>query len=191
MVFLLAVAGLLVLTTNFETILLAGVSAVLAGLYPLMKRITHLPQLVLGVAFSFGIPMAFTAVNGEINTATGLLFFANLVWVVAYDTEYAMVDRDDDLKIGIKSTAILFAEQDRLIIGCLQIMFVMFLWQLGENLAFSNLYLAFVLAIGGFCLRQQWLIRRRDREGSFSAFKNNQYLGLLLFVAIVFETSIL
>jgi len=191
MVFLLAVAGLLVLTTNFETILLAGVSAVLAGLYPLMKRITHLPQLVLGVAFSFGIPMAFTAVNGEINTATGLLFFANLVWVVAYDTEYAMVDRDDDLKIGIKSTAILFAEQDRLIIGCLQIMFVMFLWQLGENLAFSNLYLAFVLAIGGFCLRQQWLIRRRDREGSFSAFKNNQYLGLLLFVAIVVETSIL
>jgi 4-hydroxybenzoate polyprenyltransferase len=101
---LLGLAAILVLTTNVLTIMLAAVGACFAGLYPFMKRITHLPQLVLGLAFSMGIPMAFTAVTGALSEAAGLLFLANLVWVVAYDTEYAMVDRAEDLLIGVKST---------------------------------------------------------------------------------------
>jgi 4-hydroxybenzoate polyprenyltransferase len=188
---LLTGALLLVLTTNLPTIILAGISALIAGLYPLMKRITHLPQVVLGVAFSFGIPMAFTAALGEVTPAAGLLFCANLVWVIAYDTEYAMVDRDDDLKIGIKSTAILFGELDRLIIGILQAMLLILLWQLGKQLDYSHLYTAFLIAISALCIQQQWLIRHRHRDLCFSAFKNNQFLGLLLFSAIFIEVSVL
>jgi 4-hydroxybenzoate polyprenyltransferase len=184
---LLGLAAVLVLTTNVLTIALAAVGACFAGLYPFMKRVTHLPQLVLGLAFSMGIPMAFTAVTGALSEAAGLLFLANLVWVVAYDTEYAMVDRAEDLVIGVKSTAILFGDLDRFIIGVLQALFVLLLWQVGGHLAFSAVYQGLLAVIAGLLCYQQFLIRDQSREGSFAAFKNNQWVGGTLFVAVLIE----
>jgi len=184
---LLGLAAVLVLTTNVLTIALAAVGACFAGLYPFMKRVTHLPQLVLGLAFSMGIPMAFTAVTGALSEAAGLLFLANLVWVVAYDTEYVMVDRAEDLVIGVKSTAILFGDLDRFIIGVLQALFVLLLWQVGGHLAFSAVYQGLLAVIAGLLCYQQFLIRDQSREGSFAAFKNNQWVGGTLFVAVLIE----
>ena len=184
---LLGLAAILVLTTNVLTIVLAAVGACFAGLYPFMKRITHLPQLVLGLAFSMGIPMAFTAVTGALSEAAGLLFLANLVWVVAYDTEYAMVDRGEDLLIGVKSTAILFGDLDRFIIGVLQALFVLLLWQVGGHLDFSAAYQGLLAVIAGLLCYQQFLIRDQSREGSFAAFKNNQWVGGTFFLAVLIE----
>ena len=184
---LLGLAAILVLTTNVLTIVLAAVGACFAGLYPFMKRITHLPQLVLGLAFSMGIPMAFTAVTGALSEAAGLLFLANLVWVVAYDTEYAMVDRAEDLLIGVKSTAILFGDLDRFIIGVLQALFVLLLWQVGGHLDFSAVYQGLLAFIAGLLCYQQFLIRDQSREGSFAAFKNNQWVGGTFFLAVLIE----
>ena len=184
---LLGLAAILVLTTNVLTIVLAAVGACFAGLYPFMKRITHLPQLVLGLAFSMGIPMAFTAVTGALSEAAGLLFLANLVWVVAYDTEYAMVDRAEDLLIGVKSTAILFGDLDRFIIGVLQALFVLLLWQVGGHLDFSAVYQGLLAVIAGLLCYQQFLIRDQSREGSFAAFKNNQWVGGTFFLAVLIE----
>ena len=184
---LLGLAAILVLTTNVLTIVLAAVGACFAGLYPFMKRITHLPQLVLGLAFSMGIPMAFTAVTGALSEAAGLVFLANLVWVVAYDTEYAMVDRAEDLLIGVKSTAILFGDLDRFIIGVLQALFVLLLWQVGGHLDFSAVYQGLLAVIAGLLCYQQFLIRDQSREGSFAAFKNNQWVGGTFFLAVLIE----
>ena len=184
---LLGLAAILVLTTNVLTIVLAAVGACFAGLYPFMKRITHLPQLVLGLAFSMGIPMAFTAVTDALSEAAGLLFLANLVWVVAYDTEYAMVDRAEDLLIGVKSTAILFGDLDRFIIGVLQALFVLLLWQVGGHLDFSAVYQGLLAVIAGLLCYQQFLIRDQSREGSFAAFKNNQWVGGTFFLAVLIE----
>ncbi|MCH9787220.1 MAG: 4-hydroxybenzoate octaprenyltransferase [Gammaproteobacteria bacterium] len=184
---LLGLAAILVLTTNVLTIVLAAVGACFAGLYPFMKRITHLPQLVLGLAFSMGIPMAFTAVTGALSEAAGLLFLANLVWVVAYDTEYAMVDRAEDLLIGVKSTAILFGDLDRFIIGVLQALFILLLWQVGGHLDFSAVYQGLLAIIAGLLCYQQFLIRDQSREGSFAAFKNNQWVGGTFFLAVLIE----
>ena len=186
---LLGLAAVLVLTTNVLTIVLAAVGACFAGLYPFMKRITHLPQLVLGLAFSMGIPMAFTAVTGALSEAAGLLFLANLVWVVAYDTEYAMVDRAEDLLIGVKSTAILFGDLDRFIIGVLQALFVLLLWRVGSHLDFSGVYQGLLAIIAGLLSYQQFLIRDRSREGSFAAFKNNQWVGGIFFLAVLIESE--
>jgi len=184
---LLGLAAILVLTTNVLTIVLAAVGACFAGLYPFMKRITHLPQLVLGLAFSMGIPMAFTAATGALSEAAGLLFLANLVWVVAYDTEYAMVDRAEDLLIGVKSTAILFGDLDRFIIGVLQALFILLLWQVGGHLDFSAVYQGLLAIIAGLLCYQQFLIRDQSREGSFAAFKNNQWVGGTFFLAVLIE----
>lgn len=186
---LLSLAAILVLTTNALTIALAAVGACFAGLYPFMKRITHLPQLVLGLAFSMGIPMAFTAVTGSLSVAAGLLFLANLVWVVAYDTEYAMIDRAEDLLIGVKSTAILFGDLDRFIIGALQALFVLLLWRVGGHLDFSAVYQGLLSVIAGLLCYQQFLIRDQSREGSFAAFKNNQWVGGILFLAVLIESG--
>ena len=189
MAVLLSLAAILVLTTNVLTIVLAAVGACFAGLYPFMKRVTHLPQLVLGLAFSMGIPMAFTAATGALSEAAGLLFLANLVWVVAYDTEYAMVDRAEDLLIGVKSTAILFGDLDRFIIGVLQALFVLLLWRVGSHLDFSGVYQGLLAIIGGLLSYQQFLIRDRSREGSFAAFKNNQWVGGIFFLAVLIESE--
>jgi|TARA_Y100000385_G_scaffold218918_1_gene228285 4-hydroxybenzoate polyprenyltransferase len=189
MAVLLSLAAILVLTTNVLTIVLAAVGACFAGLYPFMKRVTHLPQLVLGLAFSMGIPMAFTAAAGALSEAAGLLFLANLVWVVAYDTEYAMVDRAEDLLIGVKSTAILFGDLDRFIIGVLQALFVLLLWRVGSHLDFSGVYQGLLAIIAGLLSYQQFLIRDRSREGSFAAFKNNQWVGGTFFLAVLIESE--
>lgn len=189
MAVLLSLAAILVLTTNVLTIVLAAVGACFAGLYPFMKRVTHLPQLVLGLAFSMGIPMAFTAVTGALSEAAGLLFLANLVWVVAYDTEYAMVDRAEDLLIGVKSTAILFGDLDRFIIGVLQALFVLLLWRVGSHLDFSGVYQSLLAIIAGLLSYQQFLIRDQSRERSFAAFKNNQWVGGTFFLAVLIESE--
>ena len=189
MAVLLSLAAILVLTTNVLTIVLAAVGACFAGLYPFMKRVTHLPQLVLGLAFSMGIPMTFTAATGALSEAAGLLFLANLVWVVAYDTEYAMVDRAEDLLIGVKSTAILFGDLDRFIIGVLQALFVLLLWRVGSHLDFSGVYQSLLAIIAGLLSYQQFLIRDQSRERSFAAFKNNQWVGGTFFLAVLIESE--
>ena len=180
-------ALLLVLSTNVNTIILATLGAVVAGIYPYMKRYTYMPQIILGIAFSFGIPMAFTAVNNDVSKLTGLLFIANIIWTVSYDTEYAMVDRDDDLKLGLKSSAILFSELDRLIIGVLQIFFLsslLLIWKIAE---LHWPFLIGILISMGLFLYQQVLIKNRERNLCFQAFLNNHWLGLVLFLAVAID----
>lgn len=181
---LMGIAFILVLFTNWQTILLSGVGLLLAACYPFMKRYTHLPQVVLGAAFAWSIPMAFTAVTGEIAKQAWLIYIATLLWTVAYDTMYAMVDRDDDLKIGVKSTAILFGDADKVIIGILQISTLLSLILLALQV---NLGLPFYMGLTGAAalfVYQQWLIRDREREPCFKAFLNNHYAGLLIFIGL-------
>ncbi len=179
------VSFILVLTLNILTILLAIPGVLLAASYPFMKRITHFPQLILGVAFSWGIPMAFAAEQGSVPTVGWLLMLANILWTVAYDTQYAMVDRADDLKIGIKSTAILFSHYDRLIIGCLQCSALLLLISVGyfENLSFW-FYLSLVCA-AVLVIYQQYLIRNRIADECFKAFLNNNYFGMVITAGII------
>ena len=177
-------AFVLVLFTNYLTILLSLLAAALASTYPLVKRVSHLPQLVLGVAFSWGIPMSFAAARNHLPAELWLLFIANLLWTVAYDTQYAMVDRDDDLKVGIKSTAILFGDLDRAMIGTLQIMSLFALLLAGLRFELGGyFYLALLLAAALFGY-QHVLIRERARDGCFRAFLNNHYVGLVLFAGV-------
>lgn len=183
---ILAVACLaVVLTLNRLAQALALGGALVAAVYPFLKRWTHWPQAALGVAFSWGIPMAFAAVNGSVSGAAWLLFAASLVWIVAYDTIYAMVDRDDDLGVGVKSTAILFGRADRLIVAALQLVVLVLLLGLGIVLALGPAYYLAVAVIGGLFVYQQWLIRRREREPCFRAFGNNVWVGFALFAGTV------
>ena len=156
-----------------------------ATVYPFLKRWTHWPQAALGVAFSWGIPMAFAAVNGSVSGAAWLLFAASLVWIVAYDTIYAMVDRDDDLGVGVKSTAILFGRADRSIVAGLQLVALVLLVGLGTVLALGPAYYLAMVAVGGLFVYQQWLIRHREREPCFRAFGNNVWVGFALFAGTV------
>lgn len=177
---LILIAFLLVLTLNWQTILLSIVALVLASSYPFMKRYTHLPQVVLGAAFGWSIPMAFMAVSEALPWWAWIFFTANLLWTVAYDTMYAMVDRKDDLRIGVKSTAILFGQYDRLIVGILQILTVSLLLIIGIAKEFIwPFYLALLLASLLF-VYQQWLIRHRAGTECFHAFLNNHYVGMIL-----------
>lgn len=182
---LLLAALILVLTTNAMTILLAFIAAAVAGTYPFMKRITYLPQVVLGIAFSFGIPMSFAAVTGSIPNFAWLLVVANVLWTVAFDTEYAMVDRDDDIKLGIKSTAILFAEMDKLMIGILQLLFLSILLLVHRHVELSGWYDIGLFVATGFFIYQQYLIRGRDRDACLAAFRNNHWVGLVIFLGIL------
>ncbi|MEW6989822.1 4-hydroxybenzoate octaprenyltransferase [Colwelliaceae bacterium 6441] len=185
--FLIGGAIALVLTLSTYTILLSMVALILAASYPFMKRYTHLPQVVLGAAFSWGMIMAFAELEGRIPLVAWLLFLANLLWTVAYDTIYAMVDRDDDLQIGVKSTAILFGQYDKRLVGLLQLSTLAILFTVGEIQAFGWPYqLALVASAGLFCY-QQVLIVNRDREACFKAFLNNHWVGLLIFVGIYIE----
>lgn len=177
----------LVLLTNRTTVLMSFVGLFLAALYPFMKRHTYLPQLFLGAAFSWAIPMAYTAMDAPFSAATWLLYLANILWTVHYDTLYAMVDRDDDLKIGIKSTAILFGDADRLMVGLLQLM-TWIAWLLLGLHADLGLFWGLGLAVAAGCfVFQQWLIRHRERDPSFRAFLNNHWAGMALFVGAVVD----
>jgi 4-hydroxybenzoate polyprenyltransferase len=153
-----------------------------------MKRWTYLPQVVLGAAFSWGIVMAFAAVTGEVPSTAWLLFVASLFWIVAYDTMYAMVDREDDLRIGIKSTAILFGSADRLMVGLLQVFTLITLFLLGARLEYQMFYHLAVAVAAGLFIYQQYLIRARERSACFLAFGNNVWVGFALFVGVVLET---
>ncbi|MDI5935097.1 4-hydroxybenzoate octaprenyltransferase [Halomonas kalidii] len=181
---LVIAAFVLVWFTNPFTVMLSLVGVVLAFIYPFMKRYTHLPQLFLGAAFSWAIPMAFGAVLGRVPAEAWLLFLANVAWTVAYDTEYAMVDRDDDLKIGIKSTAVLFGRADRLMIGLLQGLALVLLGWAGSRLALGGFFWVGLAAMAATFIHQQFLIRHRDRERCFQAFLNNHWSGLVVFAGI-------
>lgn len=185
---LLALA--VVMTLNTLTRLLAVAGIVIAVAYPFMKRYTHLPQLVLGVAFSWGIPMAFAAVTGEVPTLGWLLFLASLLWIVAYDTEYAMVDRRDDVRAGIKSIAILFGRADRAMIGALQAAALGMLVLLGVHAGLGFPWFAALAVAGALFLYQQRLIRDRDESRCFAAFRNNTWVGFALFAGAVFEYAL-
>ncbi len=171
---------LLVLTMNPLTIKLSFAGLVLAFIYPFMKRYTHLPQFFLGLAFSWSIPMAWAAQAGELPLVAWYLFVINVLWTVAYDTQYAMVDRDDDLLIGVKSTAILFGRFDKLIIGVLQLLTVAMLIALGYSYQLGASYYWGLLAASGLFVYQQHLIRHRERMPCFQAFLNNNYVGMAI-----------
>jgi len=185
--FLIGVAFALVVNLSWFTVQLSVGALLLAASYPFMKRYTHLPQVALGAAFSWGMIMAFAEVQGQVPLVAWLLFLANLLWTVAYDTMYAMVDRDDDIKIGVKSTAILFGQQDKRIIALLQVMVIGLLFTVGEQLAFGWPYqLCIVIGAALFCY-QQILIVNRERTACFNAFLNNHLFGLVIFVGILIE----
>jgi len=179
-----SIGFILVLFTNRETILLSFGAVSLVAIYPFMKRYTNLPQLVLGVAFSWGILMAFTAQTGAIPQAAYLLFVGNVLWTVAYDTEYAMVDREFDIEIGVKSTAILFGDMDKAIIAMLQMMFIVSMWLAGRQLEMGIPYYASLVIACGLLGYQQYLIRNRLPSPCFSAFLNNNWVGAIIFTGI-------
>jgi 4-hydroxybenzoate polyprenyltransferase len=184
---LIAVALALVLQLDPTTIRMSVFGAILAVTYPLFKRFFPLPQFYLGVAFSWGVPMAFNAQNGNIPRVAWIIFFAGIIWAAIYDTMYAMVDRDDDLKIGVKSSAIVFGDMDKLIIGMLQALMLFALYLVGTNMEFGYWYNAGIVGAAVFFAWQQWLIRNRQPEACFAAFLNNQYVGLSIFIGILLE----
>ncbi|MEG3111330.1 4-hydroxybenzoate octaprenyltransferase [Pantoea sp. T14] len=183
------VAFVLVLTMNLMTILLSVVGLALAWVYPFMKRYTHLPQVVLGAAFGWAIPMAWAAVSESLPFVCWLVFIANICWTVAYDTQYAMVDRDDDLKIGVKSTAILFGRFDKLIIGLLQLATLILMAWVGLLLQLNGAFYWSLLLAAALFVHQQRLIAQRERQLCFQAFLNNNYVGLVLFIGVLMNTA--
>ncbi|NIY85257.1 4-hydroxybenzoate octaprenyltransferase [Vibrio hepatarius] len=176
---------LLVLTMNPLTIKLSFAGIVLAFIYPFMKRFTHLPQLFLGLAFSWSIPMAWAAQANELPMMVWFVFVINAIWTIAYDTQYAMVDRDDDLKIGIKSTAILFGRLDKMIIGVLQLVTLAMLIYLGIWYQLGASYYWSLLVAGALFVFQQHLIRHRERDLCFRAFLNNNYVGMIIAIGLL------
>lgn len=182
---LLLIALLLVLQLNIQTVYLSFVALLLAAAYPFMKRYTQLPQIVLGAAFSWAIPMAFMAVNQHLPSWVWWLYSANLAWTVAYDTQYAMVDRDDDLKIGVKSTAILFGRYDRLWIGVLQLITIGCLVIVGTLLHLPWPFSVGITVMALMFIYHQHLIKTRTREECFKAFIQNHWGGLALWLSLV------
>lgn len=181
---LLAVSLALVLTQNRRTVELAVIGALLATTYPLGKRLTHLPQLYLGLAFGWGIPMAYAAVQDKVPPLAWLLLLANVFWTVAYDTFYAMADRADDLKIGVKSTAILFGEDDRLIVGVLQASALGTLALVGWNAGLGVFFYAGLGVAALLAAHQQYLTRHREPAACFKAFVANNWFGAAVFAGI-------
>jgi 4-hydroxybenzoate polyprenyltransferase len=181
------IAFALVLLMNRLTILLAIPAALLAGSYPFMKRYTYLPQAYLGVAYGWGVPMAFAAQTGTVPQAAWLIFFATVVWALAYDTMYAITDRADDLKIGVKSSAILFGRFDRLIIGLLQLLVLALLVLTGLSFSLGSYYYLGLAAASVFFVYEQYLIRDRDPKLSFRAFLNNHYFGMTVFIGLAVD----
>jgi len=187
---LLLMAFALVLLTNRLTVLLAVAAVLLASIYPFMKRYTHLPQVVLGAAFSWSIPMAFAAQREALPAGLWLLYLANLLWTVAYDTEYAMVDRQDDLQVGIKSTAILFGAWDRAAIALLQATSLASLIAAGQAFGLGAVFFCSLLPATALFLYQQWLIRQRLRADCFRAFLHNSWVGAVIFAGIALDLAL-
>lgn len=182
---LVGLSFLLVLTLNAMTIWLSIAGLALAWVYPFVKRVSHLPQVVLGAAFGWSIPMGFSAVSESLPFVCWLLFLVNILWSVIYDTQYAMVDRNDDLKIGVKSTAILFGQYDKLIIGLLQLLMLGLLVAIGLLANLGTAYYIALLLSALLFVYQQKLMVNRERAPCFKAFMNNNYVGFILFVGIL------
>ena len=180
---LLAALGL-VLQTNILTIKLSLIALALATLYPFTKRWTNLPQLVLGAAFGMSVPMAFSAQTGVIPLSAWLVFMATLVWTLIYDTFYAMADREEDLKIGVKSTAILFAKYDQIIITLLQILLIFIFILIGNSFNLGLIYDFSLVIISLFMIYHQFLLKKRQKEEYFKAFLNNNFIGMIAFLGI-------
>ncbi|MDB4099455.1 4-hydroxybenzoate octaprenyltransferase [Candidatus Thioglobus sp.] len=187
---LLLIALGLVLQTNILTIKLSLIAVLLATLYPFTKRWTNLPQLVLGAAFGMSVPMAFSAQTGVVPLTAWLVFIATLVWTLIYDTFYAMADRDEDLKIGIKSTAILFAKYDQIIITLLQILLIIVLILIGNVFDLGLIYDFSLVIISFFMIYHQFLLKKRQKEEYFKAFLNNNFIGMTAFLGIFLSVII-
>jgi 4-hydroxybenzoate polyprenyltransferase len=184
------VAFLLVLLLDWRTIALSVVALGLATVYPFMKRYTHLPQLFLGAAFGWAVPMAYSAVAGAIPSEAWVLFAATLIWALIYDTQYAMVDREDDLQVGIKSSAILFGSHDRLMIGLLQLAFIGLLAYVGLETGRGVWFYVALAVAGGLAVYHQYLIRDREPTACFEAFLNNNYLGMAVFMGLMLDYAL-
>ena len=184
---LIGCALALVLQLDEKTIRMSVVGAALAISYPFFKRFFPLPQFYLGVAFSWGVPMVFMAELGVIPRVAWIIFFAGIIWAAIYDTMYAMVDREDDLKIGVKSSAIVFGDMDRVIIGFLQLLMLYALYLVGANMEYGYWYNMGILGAAVFFGWQQWLIRDRKPAECFKGFLNNHYVGLSVFIGILLE----
>lgn len=177
----------LVLLLNLYTIMLSFVAAFLAASYPFMKRYTHLPQAYLGMAFGFAIPMAFAAQTNSIPVVAWVLYLAVMLWALVYDTMYAMVDKDDDLKIGVKSTAILFGDREREIMAILQLIIVGLLVWVGQMQGLGGFYYAGLLGGAGLFVYQQKLIFHRVKADCFKAFLNSNWFGLTVFIGLLLD----
>jgi 4-hydroxybenzoate polyprenyltransferase len=185
---LVAVALYLVTRLDALTVKLACIGALLTISYPFVKRFFPLPQLYLGISFGgWSVPMAFAAQTGTLPRVAWVLYIAAVIWAAMYDTIYAMIDREDDLKIGVKSSAILFADMDKLLIGVMQLMMLGALLLVGRSMHYGAWYRDGVLAAAVLFAWQQWLIRRRDPAGCLRAFLNNQYVGLALFTGLLLQ----
>ncbi len=184
---LIAIALALVLQLDEKTIRMSVIGAALAVSYPFLKRFFPLPQFYLGVAFTWGVPMVFMAEFGVIPRVAWIIFFAGIIWAAIYDTMYAMVDRDDDLKIGVKSSAIVFGDMDRLIIAVLQLLMLFTLYLVGTNMEYGYWYNVGLAGAAVFFAWQQWLIRDRKPAECFRGFLNNHYVGLSIFIGILLE----
>jgi len=187
---LLAIALGLVLLTNPLTVILSLVGAGLSIAYPFMKRLTYLPQFVLGAAFSWSIPMSFAASLNQLPDGLWWLFAANLLWTVVYDTQYAMVDREDDLAVGIKSTAILFGELDRRIVAIMQIGSIACFIGCGWSFHLSAPYYLSIGGVASLFAWHQWLIRNREREACFVAFNQSKWVGVIILAGLVGHFSL-
>ncbi len=183
-VFLILMAFGLVLLTNVLTVQLSFIAVVLASLYPFTKRYTQLPQLVLGAAFGMSVIMAFSAQRGGVPIEAYWVFVANIVWTLIYDTLYAMADREEDLKIGVKSSAILFAKYDRIIVAILQILLLFLILKIGKLFDLGLFYQLSALIISILMIYHQFLIKNREKNACFRAFLHNHFIGLALFLGI-------
>ncbi len=181
---LISLSFILVLMLHTTTIVLSIIALVLMWIYPFMKQYIYLPQLILGIAFSWSIPMVFMEINKCLTVNCWLLFLTNVIWTISYDTQYAMIDRDDDLRIGIKSTAILFGRKDAFIIGLLQLITLVLLTIIGYRMELSRVFYLTLLGVAGLFFWQKKLIIRRKRQAYYQAFLNNNFIGMLVFIGI-------
>ena len=189
-IFLLIIAFGLVLLTNALTIKLSLIALALATLYPFTKRWTHLPQVVLGVAFGMSVPMAFSAQTGSIPLSAVWIFLATILWTLIYDTFYAMADRDEDIKIGVKSTAILFEKYDQIFITLLQILLIIVFVVIGNLFDLGPIYYFSLVIILIFMIYHQFLMKKRQKELFFKAFLNNNFIGMTAFIGIFLSVVI-
>ena len=178
------VAFVLVLLTNTLTIKISFIALALAVLYPFTKRWTNLPQLILGLAFAMSVPMAFSAQTGTVPATAGWIFLATVLWTLIYDTLYAMADRDEDLKIGVKSTAILFAKYDQIFITSMQVLLMIMFIKIGNLFDLGAFYDISLIIILLFMIYHQFLIKKRQKMDYFKAFINNHFIGMALFLGI-------